>query len=41
MLDVMYEIPARDDIAAVKITRPVVLGQSKPLVRRKADQEAA
>ena len=41
MLDVMYEIPARDDIAAVKLTRPVVLGQSKPLVRHKADQEAA
>ena len=41
MLDVMYEIPARDDISAVKITRPVVLGQSKPLIRRKADQEAA
>ena len=41
MLDVMYEIPTSDDIAAVKITGPVVLGESKPLIRRKADEEAA
>ena len=30
MLDVMYEVPASDDIAGVKITRPVVLGETKP-----------
>ena len=41
MLDVMFEIPTDDDIAAVKITRAVVLGESKPILRRKAGQEAA
>jgi ATP-dependent Clp protease ATP-binding subunit ClpX len=41
MLDVMYDIPSRDDIVTVKITRPVVLGESKPIIRRKQDQEAA
>jgi len=41
MLDVMYEIPGHDDILSVKITRPVVLEESKPLIRRKQDQAAA
>lgn len=41
MLDVMYDIPGRDDIISVKITRPVVLEESKPLIRRKQDQAAA
>jgi ATP-dependent protease Clp ATPase subunit len=41
MLDVMYEIPGRDDILSVKITRPAVLDESKPLIRRKQDQAAA
>ena len=41
MLDVMYEIPTSEDILGVKITRPVVLGETKPLVRRKQDQAAA
>jgi ATP-dependent Clp protease ATP-binding subunit ClpX len=41
MLDVMYEIPGNDDILSVKITRPVVLEESKPLIRRKQDQAAA
>jgi ATP-dependent Clp protease ATP-binding subunit ClpX len=41
MLDVMYEIPSSEDILAVKITRPVVLGETKPLIRRKQDQAAA
>jgi ATP-dependent Clp protease ATP-binding subunit ClpX len=41
MLDVMYDIPSTDDVAAVKITRPVVLGETKPLIRRKTDQAAA
>jgi ATP-dependent Clp protease ATP-binding subunit ClpX len=41
MLDVMYDIPGDDDIAAVKITRPVVSGKSKPLIRRKTDKAAA
>ena len=41
MLDVMYEIPGSEDIAGVKITRAVVKGKAKPLIRRKADQAAA
>jgi ATP-dependent Clp protease ATP-binding subunit ClpX len=41
MLDVMFEIPDSEDILAVKITRPVVLGETKPIVRRKQDQAAA
>src|ERR1051325_10099790 len=41
MLDVMYEIPGADDIVAVKITRPVVLDQGKPIIRRRQDQAAA
>jgi len=31
MLDVMYEIPGSDDVIGVKITKPVVLGDDKPL----------
>jgi ATP-dependent Clp protease ATP-binding subunit ClpX len=41
MLDVMYDIPTSDDIVAVKITRPVVMGETKPMIRRKTDQAAA
>src|SRR5579872_5048402 len=41
MLDVMYDVPSNDDILTVKITRSVVLGDSKPLLRRKEDQAAA
>ncbi|MCU0785730.1 MAG: ATP-dependent Clp protease ATP-binding subunit ClpX [Verrucomicrobia bacterium] len=41
MLDVMYEVPDSGDILDIKITRPVVLGESKPIVRRKQDQAAA
>jgi len=41
MLDVMFESPSSDDIAGIKITRPVVLGETKPLLRRKTDQAAA
>jgi len=41
MLDVMFESPSSDDIAGIKITRPVVLGETKPLLRRKPDQAAA
>lgn len=41
MLDVMYEIPGTDDIIAVKITRPVVLDQAKPIIRRRQNQAAA
>ncbi len=41
MLDVMYDVPSSDDVLSVKITRPVVLGECKPLLRRKQDQAAA
>jgi ATP-dependent Clp protease ATP-binding subunit ClpX len=41
MLDTMYDVPNSDDILAVKITRNVVLGESKPIIRRKPDQAAA
>ena len=41
MLDVMYDVPSTGDVTAVKITRQVVLGESKPLVRRKSDKAAA
>ena len=41
MLDTMYEVPNSDNVESVKITRSVVLGESKPIIRRKQDQEAA
>ncbi len=41
MLDVMYEAPASEDFAGVTVTRPAVLGEAKPLIRRKTDQAAA
>ena len=41
MLDVMYDVPESGDILNIKITRPVVLGESQPIVRRKQDQAAA
>jgi ATP-dependent Clp protease ATP-binding subunit ClpX len=41
MLDVMYDVPSAEDVLSVKITRPVVLGESKPILRRKQDQAAA
>ncbi|HEV2210423.1 MAG TPA: ATP-dependent Clp protease ATP-binding subunit ClpX [Verrucomicrobiae bacterium] len=41
MLDIMYEVPNSDDILHVNITRAVVIGQCKPLVRRKHGRAAA
>jgi len=40
MLDVMFDVPS-SDIVGIKITRQVVLGQSKPILRRKNDKAAA
>ena len=37
MLDLMYEAPDGGDIIHVKITRQVVRGEGKPIVRRKQD----
>jgi ATP-dependent Clp protease ATP-binding subunit ClpX len=41
MLEVMYDVPESGDILDIKITRPVVLGESRPIVRRREDQAAA
>ncbi len=42
MLDVMYDIPGREDVASVKVTRASAEGRSKPRVRLKSkDAEAA
>src|SRR5438477_1051608 len=41
MLDVMFDVPSNGDILSVKITRQVVLGECKPLIRRKSDKAAA
>jgi ATP-dependent Clp protease ATP-binding subunit ClpX len=41
MLDVMYDVPESGDILNIKITKPVVMGESKPIIRRKQDQAAA
>ena len=41
MLDIMYEIPSRDDVADVTINRAVVEGKKTPLIRRKQDKDAA
>ena len=41
MLDVMFDVPSNTDISGIKITRAAVLGESKPLVRRKSDKAAA
>jgi len=41
MLDVMYDVPESSDILDIKVTKQVVLGESKLIVRRKQDAEAA
>ena len=41
MLNLMYDVPEGGDIIHVKITRPVVRGESQPILRRKQDAEAA
>ncbi len=41
MLEVMYDVPESGDILDIKITRAVVLGEIKPILRRKQDQAAA
>ena len=41
MLDIMYDVPSRDDIADVTINRAVVEGKKAPLIRRKQDKDAA
>ena len=41
MLDVMYDAPDAGDVAQVKITQSVVLGEIQPIVRHKPEVEAA
>ncbi len=42
MLEVMFDIPSRDDVDMVTINRQVVTGERPPTIRRKrADQDAA
>ncbi|RYD35819.1 MAG: ATP-dependent Clp protease ATP-binding subunit ClpX, partial [Verrucomicrobiaceae bacterium] len=42
MLEVMFDIPSRDDIESVTINRQAVTGERPPVIRRKrADQDAA
>ncbi len=41
MLDVMFEIPGREDVEAITITADVVRGGSKPLIRTRAGEAAA
>jgi len=41
MLDLMYDLPSREDIAEVTFNRAAVEGKKLPLIRRKQDKEAA
>jgi len=41
MLDIMYDVPSREDIAEVTINRAVVEGKKLPLIRKKQDKSAA
>jgi ATP-dependent Clp protease ATP-binding subunit ClpX len=41
MLDIMYEIPGRNDITKVTLSRSVVLGEDKPLIQHKSSRAAA
>jgi ATP-dependent Clp protease ATP-binding subunit ClpX len=41
MLDVMFDVPSSGDINNIKITKNVVVGDAKPVVRRKNDKAAA
>jgi ATP-dependent Clp protease ATP-binding subunit ClpX len=41
MLDLMYDLPSREDILEVTINRAVIDGKKSPLIRRKQDKEAA
>ena len=41
MLDIMYEIPSRDDVESVTLNRSVVLGEKPPVIRKRRDKDAA
>jgi ATP-dependent Clp protease ATP-binding subunit ClpX len=41
MLDIMYDVPSRNDVVDVTINRSVVEGKRGPLLRKKQDKDAA
>ncbi len=41
MLDVMYDVPSSNNVGGITLNRAVVLGESKPLIRRKHSKAAA
>ena len=41
MLEVMYEVPGRDDVESVKVTRAAAEGRTKPRLRLKSKDAAA
>ncbi|WP_026195832.1 ATP-dependent Clp protease ATP-binding subunit ClpX [Verrucomicrobium sp. 3C] len=41
MLEVMYDLPSRNDLEEVVISRPVVEGKRPPILRRRSEREAA
>jgi len=41
MLDLMYDIPSRDDVEEVIINRAVAEGQRGPIIKRKESRKAA
>lgn len=41
MLDVMYDIPSRNDVKSVTVTEAVVNGERPPLIRKRPDRAAA
>jgi ATP-dependent protease Clp ATPase subunit len=41
MLDLMYDLPGRDDILHVTVTADMVRGQGAPTLRLREDRKAA
>ncbi len=41
MLDVMYDVPSRTDVRSVTINEGVVRGERAPILRKRADRNAA
>ncbi len=41
MLDVMYDVPSRDDVAEITVNRAVVEGRKAPMIRKRVEKEAA
>jgi ATP-dependent Clp protease ATP-binding subunit ClpX len=41
MLEVMYDVPSREDIADITLNRAVVEGKRTPIIRKKQDKDAA